>query len=140
MRVRAATAAALGPLQLTPQEFGLLNQVVTAPALTQVQLGSLLGIDRTTVVTMLDRLMAQGWIERAVDAGDRRVHRIVGTPAGADVHGRAVAAVLEVEQACLAGLDATQRAALVDALALVCAAGTGTDDSDAAAPVRARRR
>ncbi|MGV3520703.1 MarR family winged helix-turn-helix transcriptional regulator [Luteitalea sp.] len=92
MRVRAATAAALGPLQLTPQEFGLLNQVVTAPALTQVQLGSLLGIDRTTVVAMLDRLMAQGWIERAVDAGDRRVHRIVGTPAGADVHARAAAA------------------------------------------------
>jgi DNA-binding MarR family transcriptional regulator len=119
MRVRAATAAALLPLQLSPQEFGLLNQVLVQPALTQAQLGSLLGIDRTTIVAMLDRLMASAWIERSADATDRRVYRISGTTKGRALHAKAVAAVMNVERQFLSRLDAGQTASLVAALARI---------------------
>jgi DNA-binding MarR family transcriptional regulator len=119
LRVREATVAALQPLQLSPQEFGLLNQVIAQPALTQAQLGGLLGIDRTTVVAMLDKLMDSGWIVRSADTRDRRVHRISGTSKGLALHAEALAAVLAVERAFLDRLDVGQSAALVKALALL---------------------
>lgn len=117
LRIRACTAQALAPLQLSPQDFGLLNQVVAQPGLTQAQLGSRLGIDRTTVVAMLDRLMDSGWIERVADPNDRRIYRIAATASGRQTHCRAQRVVMEAEAEFTAPLGKAQRIALDKTLA-----------------------
>jgi DNA-binding MarR family transcriptional regulator len=121
-RLRAATAVALAPLQLAPQEFGLLNQLIMQPALTQAQLGGLLGIDRTTIVALLDRQAAMGWIERSPDASDRRVYRISSTSKGRALHAKALAEVVRVESQLLDCLNPAQTTALQSALAALCQA------------------
>jgi DNA-binding MarR family transcriptional regulator len=126
--IRSATASALRPLGLSPQEFGLLNQVIVEPALSQARLGMLLDIDRTTIVSMLDRLSDAGLIERSPDPDDRRVYRIHGTRKGAALHGKATSVVLEVESKFLQRLDGARVAAFVGALTRL------VGDPDAAEP------
>lgn len=107
-RLREATTQALAGLELTPREFGLLNQVILEPLLTQAQLGERLGIDRTTMVLMVDRLVVTGWLERKADPDDRRVYRIAATPDGATQHLQAVAVVVAAENSFLSPLDSAQ--------------------------------
>jgi DNA-binding MarR family transcriptional regulator len=116
MRIRTRTTQALAPLQLTPQDFGLLNQVIAQPGLTQARLGSCLGIDRTTVVALLDHLTNMGWIEREADSTDRRIYRIAATASGRQTHRRAMKVVMEVEAEFTAPLGKADRIVLDKAL------------------------
>ena len=127
-RLREAMAEALAELKLTPREFGLLNQAVIDPLLTQAQLGAYLGIDRTTMVAMVDRLVATGWLQRKADTGDRRVYRIEATPEGAKHHLLAVSAVLAAEKAFLKPLSQEQSQDLGLALALLHSASVSVQD------------
>jgi DNA-binding MarR family transcriptional regulator len=116
LNLRDATAQALAPLQLTPREFGLLNQVVMEPGLSQARLGELLRIDRSTTVLMLDRLCERGWVERTADEADRRVYRIRPSRSGLAAHGRAAAEVAATEQRFLAPIGPELAAQLHAAL------------------------
>lgn len=127
MRLRVGTAQALSSLEVSPREFGLMNQIVVEPQMTQAQIGERLGIDRTTIVAMLDRLVAMGWIERLADPNDRRVYRLVPTAAGAAAHRQAATAVLDVERRFLAPLGATEAARLTNALRLLRDSRNGPD-------------
>lgn len=140
-RFRAATAQALLPLRLSPQEFGLLNRAVTHPGLTQAQLGALHGIDRTTTVSLLDRLAGERLVERAPDPDDRRVFRIHATRRGLQVHERAAAVVRQVENDHLSHLDAGQRAALAAGLQRIAEAPAGrTGSAQRPSPAAGRLR
>jgi DNA-binding MarR family transcriptional regulator len=121
MRFRGDCEQALAPLGLAPREFGLLNQVVLQPGLAQAHIGQALRIDRTTMVAMVDRLAAAGWLERQPDPSDRRAYRLVATTAGRQLHRRAAALVEAAERSLLAPLDAAQEAALRAALGRLCA-------------------
>ena len=112
IRLREATTQALADLELTPREFGLLNQVILEPLLPQAQLGERLGIDRTTMVLMLDRLVVTGRLKRKADPDDRRVYRIEATPEGVKQHLQAVAVVVAAENSFLAPLGSAQSKAL----------------------------
>jgi MarR family transcriptional regulator, transcriptional regulator for hemolysin len=115
-RLREQTASALAALDISPREFGLLNQVAAHKAQTQAQLGAVLGIDRTTIMIMLDRFSALGWIERCADPLDRRVHRISCTGSGQSVHRQARKAVDMVEREFLKPLSSEQALELATAL------------------------
>jgi DNA-binding MarR family transcriptional regulator len=127
-RLREATAQALAEHKLTPREFGLLNQAVIDPLLTQAQLGAYLGIDRTTMVAMVDRLVATGWLQRKADADDRRVYRIEATTEGAKNHLLAVAEVLAAEKLFLKPLSHEQSQVLTLALAQLQNASVSVHD------------
>ena len=127
LKLRDATAAGLAGLNLSPREFGLLNQGVTEPLLTQAQLGECLGIDRTTMVAMVDRLVTLGWLQRQPDAGDRRIYRIEPTAEGAKQHRQAMAAVLAAEHSFLKPLTKAQTESLSQTLSqLYCAEVSAT--------------
>ena len=51
--------------------------------LTQTRLGQLTGIEKSSLVLMLDALEKQGWVERRRHPGDRRAHSIHLTDDGA---------------------------------------------------------
>lgn len=67
----------LRPLGLSQAKWrALLNVARDGEGMTQKALAERLGIEGPSLVGLLDRLAADGWIERLVCADDRRVRRI----------------------------------------------------------------
>lgn len=75
--------AALVPFGVTARQLALLSVIARDRALSQIALSERLGVDRTTIVAMLDVLEAQGWVERRRDPQDRRRNVLTLTDAGA---------------------------------------------------------
>ncbi|WP_162520766.1 MarR family winged helix-turn-helix transcriptional regulator [Pseudaquabacterium pictum] len=121
MRFRADCEHSLKHLDLLPREFGLLNEVVLHAGQTQAQIGQRLGIDRTTMVTMVDRLAAADWLERTPDPQDRRAYRLVATAKGLQLHLVAAEVMAAAEERLLNPLSTAKQFALRDMLA--CLAG-----------------
>lgn len=67
---------------LTPGEFGLLVLVERNAGLSQMMLARALGIDRSTLVPILDRLQSRGLLVRRRSPSDGRTHALALTPAG----------------------------------------------------------
>jgi DNA-binding MarR family transcriptional regulator len=66
----------MGALDITPGQFGMLAVINSNPGLSQTQLGNALGIDRSTVVAMIDRLESRALVIRATSPNDRRSHAL----------------------------------------------------------------
>jgi DNA-binding MarR family transcriptional regulator len=77
-----ATFAQAGGM-LTPGEFGLLVLVDRNAGLSQTALARALGIDRSTLVPILDRLQGRGLVVRRPSPTDGRTHALALTPVGA---------------------------------------------------------
>jgi DNA-binding MarR family transcriptional regulator len=69
-------AETMGAADITPGQFGVLTVIDGNPGLRQTQLGNALGIDRSTVVVVIDRLEARGLVTRAPQPNDRRSHAL----------------------------------------------------------------
>jgi len=81
----------LAPMGLTVQLCGVLNRLAVGPV-SQHELGQQLGIDRTTMVEVIDDLEAKGVVVRKRNAADRRSYTIQLTPKGQTVQKRAATA------------------------------------------------
>ncbi len=77
----AATFAKAGEA-LTPGEFGLLVLVERNAGLSQMALARALGIDRSTLVPILNRLQGRGLLVRRASPTDGRTHALALTPGG----------------------------------------------------------
>ena len=105
---------------LTPGQFGLLTLIGANPGLNQSRLAEAIGVDRSTMVTALNRLEGRGWIERAPSPSDRRAFEVSLTPAGQAVFARSKRRVRTHEKRIAAALSPTQHQTLMtllDALA-----------------------
>lgn len=69
-------AAALGNEQVTPGLYGVLTVIGTNPGLKQTELAGAVQLDRSTVVTVIDKLEKRGLVERRQAEGDRRSNAI----------------------------------------------------------------
>lgn len=69
-------AATMGGAAITPGQFGVLTVIDANPGLSQTQLGNALGIDRSTVVAVIDRLESRDLVIRAASPSDRRSHAL----------------------------------------------------------------
>jgi DNA-binding MarR family transcriptional regulator len=104
IRVFQDFAAEMASLGLTPGQLGALLLIEANKGLSQTRLGAALGIDRSSVVPLLDRLEAQDLIRRTPHASDRRTHALGLTDIGTalirrilpqlDAHERRIAAAL----------------------------------------------
>jgi DNA-binding MarR family transcriptional regulator len=52
------------------------------PALGQQELGQIMGVDPSVLVTLLNQLEADGYVSRQRDPADRRRHVVALSPAG----------------------------------------------------------
>jgi DNA-binding MarR family transcriptional regulator len=95
--------------KLSPRQFHLLGLLRDRGALSQRELGTLMGIDPSILVTLLNPLEADGYLSRERDPADRRRHVVTLTPAGEQQLERAAQAQRDAEDELLAGLSATQR-------------------------------
>ena len=106
-------AEALATVGLTPPLFALLNVVGARTGAIQQELGAALGIDRTTMVALVDQLESAGLATRRPSPSDRRAREIVITPKGRRVLARAKTLLAGAEDEVLAGLGARVRRDLV---------------------------
>src|SRR5690606_7054510 len=71
------------PHGLTAVQFNVLNVLAgQSRGLSQRELSDTLVVDRSNVTGLIDRLTKSGWVRRAADPADRRIHRIELTPGG----------------------------------------------------------
>ena len=109
--------AQVGGGRVTPGQFGVLALVDANPGLHQSALARALGIDRSTLVAVLHRLQARGWLARAPSPRDRRAHALHLTDAGRRAVARFRADVAAHEARFAATLGAAERETLLSLLA-----------------------
>ena len=110
------TAEVLGSVGLTPALFALLNVVGAREGAIQQELGSALGIDRSTMVSLIDQLESAGLARRRPSATDRRAREVAITPKGRQLLQQARGLIAQVEDEVLAGLTAEERHKLLTLL------------------------
>src|SRR5919204_295198 len=99
-------AEVLGTVGLTPALFGLLNVIGAREGAIQQELGMAMGIDRTTMVSLVDQLEGAGLARRRPSATDRRAREVAITPKGRRLLERARRLLTRAEDEVLAGLTA----------------------------------
>jgi len=114
--LRVLTVEALAPVGLSPKAFGALTVLAGEGPLAQGNLARRQGIDRTTMVAVVDELERARAVRRRRDPSDRRAYALELTAEGARLLDRAREAVLEAEDRFLAPLPAAERRALKAAL------------------------
>lgn len=103
------------PHGLTAVQFNVLNVLAgQSRGLSQRELSDTLVVDRSNVTGLIDRLTKSGWVRRAADPADRRIHRIELTPAGRRLWQKVQPKFMEVVGQVTAEIDErTARTALV---------------------------
>jgi len=101
---------------LTPGEFGLMVLVARNMGLSQMALARALGIDRSTLVPILDRLQARGLLVRRRSPTDGRTHALELTPAGTKSLARFTALVRAHEKRIASRLSTAETQSLIDLL------------------------
>ena len=104
-RLRAAHTAE----RLSPRHFHLLGLLHDRGPITQRELGALMDIDPSVLVTLLNPLEAGAYLTRERDPADRRRHVVKLTTAGKRQLDRAAQAQRDAEDELFAGLSDTQR-------------------------------
>jgi DNA-binding MarR family transcriptional regulator len=109
---RAIAERELVSLGLSGKGFGALILLVQEGPLSQQRLGERQGIDRTTMVAVVDELEKAGFVERRRDPRDRRAYSLQATAKGRRVLQRAGEATMRAEDQFLAPLPAAERSRL----------------------------
>jgi DNA-binding MarR family transcriptional regulator len=110
LQLEAAATRALEPFGLDPRALGVLRVLASREATSQQEVATLLGVDRTTMVALLDTLEGSGIVARHPLAGDRRRNVTELTPKGRDVFAEAETAAKAAEDAFLSTTTASDAA------------------------------
>jgi MarR family transcriptional regulator, transcriptional regulator for hemolysin len=73
--------------------------------LSQSELADKLGVEGATMVAMIDRLVKAGLVIREASTTDRRIKRVVLTPAGLDIYEKVKAEATALRKELLAGME-----------------------------------
>ena len=109
-------ADALESIGLTPALFGLLNVLGARQGAIQQELGLAMGIDRSTMVVLIDELEAKGLAKRRPCPEDRRAREVAITPKGRRLLERGRQMATQVEGEVLQGLNPAERRQLLKLL------------------------
>ena len=94
----------------------LIHLAESGDGVSQKELASLVGIDGSSLVRLLDTLEARGHIERCTAPDDRRVKRVMLTSAGCAAVTDIRRHLLGIEHAMLQDLNDEQLTGMLDAL------------------------
>jgi DNA-binding MarR family transcriptional regulator len=110
------TAEALESIGLTTALFGVLNVLGARDGAIQQELGSAMGIDPSTMVSLIDELESEGLAKRRPDPRDRRARQVSITPKGRRRLERGRGLAFGAEDDVLGGLSAAERRELLKLL------------------------
>jgi DNA-binding MarR family transcriptional regulator len=116
LRLGSLTGAALEPHGVTGRELAVLRVLAGHEPASQQQAAQRLGVDRTTMVTLLDGLEAKGLVARHPDAEDRRRNVVALTETGLATLRTGGQAAATAEQAFLAPLSGPEAQLVKEAL------------------------
>jgi DNA-binding MarR family transcriptional regulator len=111
-----ASAAALKPLGIDGRELAVLTVLAEGDALSQHEAAKRLGIDRTTMVAMLDTLAGKDLIARRQHPDDRRRNIVELSTSGLRTLRKGTRLSADVEERFLAPLGARDSQRFRDAL------------------------
>lgn len=115
--LRATIDRRLKPLGLSDARWRAMFQLAHGPAdMSQVELASRLGIEAPTLARLLDRLAADGWIERRTSSSDRRIKTVHLLPKAADIIQQIDHTIVASREEVLSGLSATELRACIRTL------------------------
>ena len=106
MRVLRDAHAAV---ELSPRHFQLLGLLHDQGSMSQRELGRLMGVEPSILVTLLNPLEARGLVSRQREATDRRRHAVSLNVAGERQLVQAARAQREAEDELFSGLNDEQR-------------------------------
>jgi DNA-binding MarR family transcriptional regulator len=115
-RHMAIFAAIMTDLDLTSVQFAALVKLRDMKAVTQTELGRLIGIDRATISGVVSRLQKRGLLQFRLDPLDRRSRIIALTSAGEALLAQALQRTDQVGEDTLAPINEAERAALREML------------------------
>jgi DNA-binding MarR family transcriptional regulator len=108
LRFFELTAAALAPVGVSGREAAVLRAIDDPAPLSQGEVARRMGIDRTTMVALIDELQQKGLVQRRQDHDDRRKNVVELTAAGRHTLHEANKAREEVERRFLSPLTADE--------------------------------
>ena len=126
LRLSEQTDKALAPLGLDAKELGILVVIAGPEPLSQQQVAQRLGVDRTTMVAMLDTLERKGIVSRHPHPEDRRRNVVELTGAGRNTFQSAIKARDGAERGYLAPLGAPGSQRLRNSLKTIVAGPDGS--------------
>jgi DNA-binding MarR family transcriptional regulator len=109
-------AEALATVDLTPALFGVLNMLGARESAIQQEIGAAMGVDPSTMVSLIDQLESAGLAKRRPCPTDRRAREVVITPKGRRLLKRGREMASQVEDEVLQGLTDTERRRLLTLL------------------------
>ena len=116
MRLAVLTGPALEPFGISGRQCAVLVAVNEQAPSSQHDIAQRMGVDRTTMVTLVDELEAKGLVYRRPDSRDRRKNVVALTEAGHTTLEGATSAVDEAERRFLGLLSDDQAAAFRETL------------------------
>jgi DNA-binding MarR family transcriptional regulator len=114
-----ASVPAMAPYGIDGRELTVLAVLAAGSPMSQQEAADQLGVDRTTMVALVDTLEGKGLVGRHRSPQDRRKNIVQLTPAGQDCLSGAGLARAEVERVFLAPLGGTLARQFIRALQIL---------------------
>lgn len=112
-------ARTVGGHDVTPGQFGVLVLIEANAGLNQSELGAAMGVDRSTVVAVIDRLEARRLVARKPAPADRRSYALELTAQGRALLDRLIPLVREHDRRIARDLSPAEQATLIRLLARI---------------------
>ena len=116
LRVFNDFATTMSGTQITPGQFGVITLIAANPGMTQSALARAVGIERSTMVAVIDALESRGLVERRASPADRRSYALVPSSDGIALLRQIKPLVLEHENRVAADLSREERGLLMQLL------------------------
>lgn len=114
---------AVAPHDITPGQFGVLIMIMENQGLSQSDLGAAVGIDRSTMVAVIDRLESRGLVVRAPSPNDRRSYALRLSDKGTELMQDLIPRIQAHDRGMVKDLSAAETAQLIDFLRRIARAG-----------------
>jgi MarR family transcriptional regulator, transcriptional regulator for hemolysin len=103
-------------LGITRAQWLVLTRLHRRPGASHSELAEMMEVEKATAGRMIDRLVANGWVERRTQANDRRVKRVYLTKEAERVHKRIWRVAEDTVDAALVELAGAERKQLMTLL------------------------
>ena len=111
----------VGEAELTPRQFAVLQAVAANDGLSQTDIMSVTGIDRSSTADLVGRLVRSGCLKRRRTRRDARVYAVRLTPKGRQMLAIGAPAAASADEALLSLLSPAQSSDILRMLSVLAA-------------------
>ena len=130
-------------LGITRAQWLVLTRLHRRPGASHSELAEMMEVEKATAGRMIDRLVANGWVERRTQRDDRRVKRVYLTPEAERVHKRIWRVAEDTVNAALSdlsGRESKQLMALLQRIKKTLVSADGSEETRSGLATAARKR